>query len=712
MNWLHYLLEANLYLAIFYLAYYFFLSKETYYTLNRVYLLSNCVISFVLPVIQLGILKPAEPKLIEVTLLPPSQPAAMTTPIQIKPVVPQFTWQDAIVYVYVAGAAILLLVLLFKLYQLVKLTRKNKKQPDADYKLVYIDGSDSAFSFFNFLFIGTRTEGEETIIRHELVHIRQKHSADIIFIELFKIINWFNPFVYLLQVSLRAIHEYIADEKTVNSASEALAYSSFLVNNAYGLSGSSITHSFFNYNLLKKRIIMLHQKRSGNLARLKYLLALPVCAGMLCASTLAFSKSYGMVDLFPRKTDTTQVAPPPPPAPPLPEVKLLPPPPSPAPPVKISYLDKGVTKKGYKYTERKYVKGNTVNLWVSIYDKDGSRSIYTSSSASAADVKLLNDKYGYTFPAKDKYQASKASMVKFPPPVIVPNPPAVALKYGMKPPPPPPFESIYKDFFEYVRINLPYPAGAMRHQTQGNVVAQYTLDGNQHIIAEKIISSSDQQFDASVINAIKTYNGNINKPAGDYAIGFRFNIEGETDHDAALAGDEKMEQIPNMVGILTVLGDAGHKKLPPPAPAPPVKSTQNSRNDTTKHKSITVSIVPYAAGFDNLRTYLAKTIVYPTMAINNKTVGYMVATFTLNNQNSISNIKIQNGIGNGCDDQVIKALKNYTGNIQSKPGTYSFELEFLIVSKDMKVLARAKDIINPNSMPNYAGIIQVPGFSD
>jgi len=319
MNWLHYLLEANLYLAIFYLAYYFFLSKETYYTLNRVYLLSNCVISFVLPVIQLGILKPAEPKLIEVTLLPPSQPAAMTTPIQIKPVVPQFTWQDAIVYVYVAGAAILLLVLLFKLYQLVKLTRKNKKQPDADYKLVYIDGSDSAFSFFNFLFIGTRTEGEETIIRHELVHIRQKHSADIIFIELFKIINWFNPFVYLLQVSLRAIHEYIADEKTVNSASEALAYSSFLVNNAYGLSGSSITHSFFNYNLLKKRIIMLHQKRSGNLARLKYLLALPVCAGMLCASTLAFSKSYGMVDLFPRKTDTTQVAPPPPPAPPLPK---------------------------------------------------------------------------------------------------------------------------------------------------------------------------------------------------------------------------------------------------------------------------------------------------------------------------------------------------------------------------------------------------------
>jgi beta-lactamase regulating signal transducer with metallopeptidase domain len=96
------------------------------------------------------------------------------------------------------------------------------------------------------------------------VHIRQKHSADIVFLELIKIINWFNPLIYLLQMSLKTMHEYIADEQTAAQESDAISYSSFLVNNAYGLNGSSLAHSFFNYNLLKKRIIMLNQKRSGN----------------------------------------------------------------------------------------------------------------------------------------------------------------------------------------------------------------------------------------------------------------------------------------------------------------------------------------------------------------------------------------------------------------------------------------------------------------
>ena len=58
MKWLQYLLEANLYLGIFYLAYCLFLSKETYYLFNRAYLLFTCVISFVLPLVQLGFLRP------------------------------------------------------------------------------------------------------------------------------------------------------------------------------------------------------------------------------------------------------------------------------------------------------------------------------------------------------------------------------------------------------------------------------------------------------------------------------------------------------------------------------------------------------------------------------------------------------------------------------------------------------------------------------
>jgi len=438
MTWLHYLMEANLYLAIFYTAYYLFLSNDTHYTLNRAYLLISCVLSFIIPVIQLGFLKHIKPqapvvqhfnnsasvKLIEITLVPPP---------------PQFTWQDGMFYIYLAGSSVLLLILLFKLYQLVRLTRKSDTPTDASYKLIYLNDSNTAFSFFNFLFIGTKAEGRETIIKHELVHIHQKHSVDIVFIEVLKIINWFNPFIYMLQHSLKAIHEYIADEKTAATETDAITYSTFLVHNAYGLSGSSITHSFFNYNLLKKRIIMLNQKRSGSLARLKYLLAVPICGGLLCASTLAFSKNYGWIDLAPGHMQPTVNT------------------------VKADRAEKGVnanlqaagyTNKGYKYKLNKYIVGNEINFLVIIYEKDGSKVRYAKSAAAPADIKLLSEKYGFTFPSNGKYKLLPPDTVKFMAPVVTKIDTVKTTNHKLPPPPPP---STVKHITD-VRLLPPPPA--------------------------------------------------------------------------------------------------------------------------------------------------------------------------------------------------------------------------------------------------------------
>lgn len=309
MNWLHYLAEANLYLTVFYLAYRLLLAKETYNQLNRIYLLFSCVAAFALPVLQMGVLKP-----VETATIAPSYSTELVYPmetttthvINASPTIVEhhLTWHDYLIYIYAAGCTLLLLALLVKLFVLARMIRDAKREQQDKYKLIYLPQSDVAFSFFNYLFIGTDAMGAKTIIRHELVHIRQRHSLDILFVELLKIINWFNPFIYLLQNSLKTIHEYIADEQTAAHESDTVAYATFLVNNAYGAGGSSITHSFFNYNLLKKRIIMLNQKRSGSSARLKYLITAPICAGLLCVSTLAFSKDYGWVDLDPAKAES------------------------------------------------------------------------------------------------------------------------------------------------------------------------------------------------------------------------------------------------------------------------------------------------------------------------------------------------------------------------------------------------------------------------
>lgn len=315
MNWLHYLAEANLYLAVFYLAYRLLLAKETYNQLNRAYLLLSCVAAFTLPVLQVGALKPAQvvtfAQRFSSLAMAPVQQNELVTFVPVAVVEHHLTWQDYLIYVYALGCVVLLVALFIKLMVLIRMIWTAKHERVHNYKLIYLSNSDVAFSFFNYLFIGTDAIGEKTIIRHELVHINQKHSLDILFIELLKVINWFNPFIYLLQNSLKTIHEYIADEQTAAHENDTVGYAAFLVNNAYGAGGSSITHSFFNYSLLKKRIIMLNQKRSGNSARLKYLIAAPICAGLLCASTLAFSKDYGWIDLDPAKVIVTSIMPPP-----------------------------------------------------------------------------------------------------------------------------------------------------------------------------------------------------------------------------------------------------------------------------------------------------------------------------------------------------------------------------------------------------------------
>ncbi|WDF80124.1 M56 family metallopeptidase [Mucilaginibacter sp. KACC 22773] len=407
MNWLHYLLEANIYLAVFYAGYCLFLNRETHYNLNRVYLLLSCVLSFALPVIQIGVLKPAE-NVQEITWV--SSPADSTT---VPPVAADYiTWDNALWAVYIIGISVLALLLVIKLFKLVNLTTSGKRIIDNKYKLIDIEDADTAFSFFNYLFIGTKTSASDIIIRHELVHIRQKHSFDIVFIEVIKIINWFNPIIYLLQISLKTVHEYIADEQTAAHEADALAYSSFLVNNAYGLNGSSITHSFFNYNLLKKRIIMLNQQRSGNLARLKYLVAVPICAGMLCASTLAFSKNYAFIDLAPKTAKPTLTVP------------------------KTATADtsnrkmrtRSTTSKGYAYDETGYLINNKTDFRVIITDKNGDQKEYYKSKAKPAELAMLKEKYGYSFPKMMIYP-------KLPPPP--PMPPGAQPDMDRMPPPPP-----------------------------------------------------------------------------------------------------------------------------------------------------------------------------------------------------------------------------------------------------------------------------------
>lgn len=411
MNGLRYLAEANLYLCIFYAGYRLLLQRETFYQLSRIYLLFTATVSFVIPLVQIGILKPSVsyPEIVVLhRQLSGSAPA----------VLPRFEWQQAVFITYLLGALAGAILLVTKLISLYRFSRKGIRVSGDGCNLVRLAELDSAFSFFNYLFIGEAVAGEETVIRHEMVHIRQKHSADVIFIELLKVICWFNPVIYLLRNSLKAVHEYIADAQTAGSRGNSLQYAEFLVSRAYCGVAPAITHSFFNKNLLKNRIMKLHQKPSGKLARLKYLVLLPLCAGLLCMSTLAFSKSYGWINL----TQQRIIIPPPQVQKTMGDTNKN------ITRADARYQNSDITSKGYHYRESGYLVNGKTNFRLIIISKDGNEQAWFRNSCSPADLKMLKDKYGYTFPDMDLFN-------RMPPPPPMPIRPEQVKKL---PPPPPP----------------------------------------------------------------------------------------------------------------------------------------------------------------------------------------------------------------------------------------------------------------------------------
>ena len=553
MSWLHYLLEANIYLGVFYLLYLVLLDKETHYKLNRIYLLASCVLSYLIPLIQIGALR---------SYIDGGQTITIITNPNFKPIGTtgawHFTLQSSLLYAYILGAAAMLAVFMLKIFHLVKLTHAQKDMLDNKYKLVTVQDSNTAFSFFNYVFIGTKVSGADTIIRHELVHINQKHSFDIVFLELIKIINWFNPFIYLVQRSLKTVHEYIADEQTAAFENDTLAYSSFLVSNAYGISGSSITHSFFNYNLLKKRIIMLNQKRSGNLARLKYLAVIPICTGLLCMSTLAFSKDYGWINILPANNLLTLQTP----VTKKPTVlksktadtlvnlkldtgKKIPPPLPPASPknAKSGDIIRVTDVNPSPASPKKGKSPDVVKVNLSA-PSTFSTGVKSDDAVTITDVKLAQAQPPATSDERNKIKIEIADA----------RSKAEGAQQKIPPPPPPilkplsPFDALSKYIAKYTR----YPTLALKNNLIGSVIVQFTVTNDHKITDISVLKGIDSSCDGEVKRAISAFSGTVNADAGSYKFAVTYYLKGK--EPPKTASGDLFAKDPSFVGEIIITG--------------------------------------------------------------------------------------------------------------------------------------------------------------
>src|SRR5690242_174861 len=254
MSFINYLLQVNIYLAVYFIFYRIFLSRETFFVFNRWFLLSALLTCIFLPVIKVDWFSPLQTQhtayqfiasLNEVTI-GPDKPAS--------PSAPSWNLLDLVMLVYWTGVLAAGLLMLRSLRGIYRLLRKNTIRRQGNYNHVILSDNKQAFSFWRFLF--AENEVDEKIFLHEMVHIRQKHSMDILLIEMLKVFCWFNPFVYLYKKQVNAVHEYIADE-TATRQSNKYEYAGLLVSRSFGMPENIFIHTFFNSSLLKKRLIIL-----------------------------------------------------------------------------------------------------------------------------------------------------------------------------------------------------------------------------------------------------------------------------------------------------------------------------------------------------------------------------------------------------------------------------------------------------------------------
>lgn len=283
-TFLVYILKSSLCLALFYLFYRLLLSKETFHRFNRIALLGVMLISCLLPLVRVTVDRATvvntSVMLVEEDML--MYPWEMQTVVQEEAA---FPWREWLVAVYLLGIFFFLLRNLWSLVRMLYLIRHSRcRQMENGICLVIHQAGFAPFSWMKYIVI-SQTDLDENgtdILIHEEAHIRNRHSWDLLLVELCVWLQWFNPAAWLLKQELQNVHEYEADEAVLRQGIDAKRYQILLIKKAVGARLYSIANSF-NHSSLKKRITMMIRKKSNPWARAKYLYVLPLAAVTVAA---------------------------------------------------------------------------------------------------------------------------------------------------------------------------------------------------------------------------------------------------------------------------------------------------------------------------------------------------------------------------------------------------------------------------------------------
>jgi TonB family protein len=282
---LTYLAKVIVCSAVLYAYYYIALRNNRFHQWNRYYLVLITLVSLCTPLLQIPLPGPQSPA--------PSTVLSYTARIitlresVIPAASPAISSGTLILAAYILVITLMLIRILVSLLRIKKLIRQSEVQDVPPYRFVEHKDIKAPFSFFTYIFWDQHTslhsqEGQQ-ILKHELVHLQEKHSTDKLFMEIVTAVCWINPFFHLIKRELALVHEFLADKKAAGE--EVAGYAQTILQMAFQSKQFSFTNDFF-HPPIKRRILMLTRFYTPRFSYLRRILVLPLAAFIFCS--LAF----------------------------------------------------------------------------------------------------------------------------------------------------------------------------------------------------------------------------------------------------------------------------------------------------------------------------------------------------------------------------------------------------------------------------------------
>ena len=304
---LSYALPVAASIAVLWVAYRLLFVNSNRFKFNRSFLLVALLFSLALPLVGL-LMGESAPQIVnfrhsmfpgytlgEIVITPEGQevtPITLET-ITIDPSRHISLWQ-VLGIIYLLGVAVMAVLFLVKLVRLVALIIRSPKLKMDSYTAVYTHKEQGSFSFFRYAFFPDENVSDD-IVRHEMSHIAHGHSWDILFVEIIKIMQWFNPFIYFYRRELQSLHEYSADHDVVAAGIDKKNYMMLILQQCTAVDFSNMSNNF-SLILTKKRIKMITRKEKARSLWWRLLATIPVLALLLFVNARVSAQQMAQAD--------------------------------------------------------------------------------------------------------------------------------------------------------------------------------------------------------------------------------------------------------------------------------------------------------------------------------------------------------------------------------------------------------------------------------